>query len=91
MHINEVLEVLRIINDESKQAIKMFSDSDNWNDRYTDTHGRIDRFSYLNTDPRILADQGLLAAVVVEDKSMSLWYKLIEAVRNKETVELIND
>lgn len=58
----ELLTYLCEIEDRLKQAEKalaLFDDSNNWNCFYKDSNGRIDKFNYLNMDPRIMAYNGL--------------------------------
>jgi len=83
----EVLKLIREIQDEAKQSVKVhkvFSGDNNWNWRYTDDRGRIDKFEYLQMDPRIISDKGLEASKKVERLAMELWLKLYDPVRSGE-------
>lgn len=93
--LHEVLKLLREINDEAKQAKKslsLFSDNNNWYNTYLDSHsGRIEKFNYMDYDPRLLADHGVRAIAKVLTKSWALWEMLCTPTthENFDSVNLV--
>ena len=88
----EVLSLIREIEDEAKVACKtldIFSDDRNWNFRHTDQNGRIEKFDYLNLDPRILSDKGNRSTKKILENARALFYTLFEVPMNREEYEAV--
>jgi len=75
----EILTLIREIQDEANivtKTLDMFSDDRNWYTRYTQRDGNIDKFNYLDMDPRIMADRGSDSSKKILENAEILFQKL---------------
>jgi hypothetical protein len=73
------MEIVRKTEDsliEIKKSLVPFDDSKNWNSKYTDDQGKIDKFNYMDLDPRQIAGKGIKETDKAHEILQNYWYEL---------------